>query len=83
MCHDTMVALKKNHSEWDRRRREWNGQLTKSKTNKNTKGSVVEADLRLLMDGGVAIDTALQDYENKWIAQGSFATEKSATSCSQ
>ena len=32
--------------------------------------------MRLLMDGGVAIDMALQDYKNKWIAQGSFAIEE-------
>ena len=38
-------------------------------------GPVVEADLKLLMDGGVAIDTALQDYENAWLAHGTFSAD--------
>ena len=35
----------------------------------------MEGDLKLLMDGGVAIDTALQDYENAWLAHGIFTAD--------
>ena len=65
-----MQSIRKQHSDWDRTKREFEGILKTSSTNKNTKGTSVEKDLQELVKHSMEIDKELMELELVCTATG-------------
>ena len=63
---DAIVAAKKAHSEWDRKKRDLEGVVGRSKLNENTKGCKFEQDLEAMIETGIQKDNVLLEYEKKF-----------------
>jgi hypothetical protein len=55
----------KAHAEFDRKKREFQAVLMKSKANENTSGTKYERDLQALVDAGTPLDTEYLGFECK------------------
>ena len=66
---EAMTAAKKVHSEWERKKRDFEGNIESSKINENTKGCKFEKDLILLIEEGTKQDTKFLNLEKKFNAK--------------
>ena len=67
--------MKKTHSEWDRKRREYKGTLTASSLNPNTRDTKFHTDLQQYVADGTAIDDNILEYETKFKINQQFTTQ--------
>ena len=68
----TVASLRKQHSAWEKARRELNALVGQSQTNDNTAGSKCEADLQKLVERCTGLDDALLEHEKKYLQKQSY-----------
>ena len=73
----TCVAhIRKAHNAWDRARREYEGAITTSSLNENTKGCKFEADLLAICQEGAILDNDIVGLEQKFLCGVKFSREE-------
>ena len=67
--------MRKTHSEWDRKRREYKATLSTSSLNPNTRGTTFHTDLMQYVTDGDAIDDIILEYETKIKVNQQFTSQ--------
>ena len=77
-------AIRKEHANWDRAKREFNSTISKSKQCDTTRGTTVEVDLEALVRENEKHDTLIVDFEAQYLRGDRLSDEditKSAEAC--
>ena len=72
----TKIAIKnlhKQHSSWDRQKREFQGLVSQSQLNENTQGSKVERELDKIVTACTEADTELTNIEQTFLVKGALS----------
>jgi len=72
---NTIAQLRKTHSLWDRAKREYQGLVSKSKGNPNTRGTAFEVALEAAINQGSQADSTLMGYETQYLGGRAFTDE--------